>query len=51
MMNSSGTKFSGYKIVPQSDLWTGTVSDRINEEYVNKNKRVITKTEVTQHGM
>jgi len=37
MMNPSGTKFSGDKIVPQLDLRAGTVSDRIiNEEYVNK---------------
>jgi len=48
-MKPSGTKFSGDKIVPQADLWAGTVSDRIiNEEYVNENKRVITKTEVNR---
>jgi hypothetical protein len=37
MMNPSGTEFPGDKIVPQSDLWVGTASDRIiNEKYVNK---------------
>jgi len=29
MMNPFGTKFSGNKIVPQSDLRAGTASDRI----------------------
>jgi hypothetical protein len=29
MMNPSGTKFFGYKIVPQSDLREGTASDGI----------------------
>jgi hypothetical protein len=47
-MNPSGTKFSGNEIVPQSDLWAGTASGRINEEYVNRNKRVITKKEVNR---
>jgi hypothetical protein len=37
MMNPPGIKFSGDKIVPQSDLRAGTASDRIiNDEYVNK---------------
>jgi hypothetical protein len=49
MMNPSGTKLSGNKIVPQLYLREGTASDRIiNEEYVNKNKRVITKKEVSR---
>jgi hypothetical protein len=47
MMNLSDTKFSGNKIVPQSDLWEATASNRIiNEECVDKIKRVITKKEV-----
>jgi hypothetical protein len=48
MMNPYGTKFSGDKTVPQLDLWAGTASDRINKEYVNKNKGVITKREVNR---
>jgi len=37
MINPSGTKFSGDKIVPQLDLRAGTASDRIiNEGCVNK---------------
>jgi hypothetical protein len=48
MMNPSGTKFSGNKIVPQSDLWAGTALGRINKKYVNKNKRALTKKEVNR---
>jgi len=36
MMNPSGTKFSGDKIVPQSDLQVGTMSDRIIKKKVNR---------------
>jgi len=35
MMNPSGTKFSGEKIVPKSDLRAGTASDRIIKKEVN----------------
>jgi len=35
-MNPAGTKFSGDKTVPQSDLTVGTASDKINKKYVNK---------------
>jgi len=49
MLNPSGIKFSGNEIVPQSDLRARTASDRIiNEEYINKNKRVITKKVVNR---
>jgi hypothetical protein len=36
MMNPSGTKFSGDKIFPQSDLRVGTVSDKIIKKEVNR---------------
>jgi hypothetical protein len=36
MMNPSGTKFSGDKIFPQSDLRAGTASDRIIKKEVNR---------------
>jgi len=36
MMKPSVTKFSGVKIVPQSDLREGTASDRIIKKEVNK---------------
>jgi hypothetical protein len=36
MMNPSGTKFSGDKIVPKSDLRTGAASDRVIKKEVNR---------------
>ena len=36
MMKPSGTKFSGNKIVPQSDLRAGTASDRIIKKEVSR---------------
>jgi hypothetical protein len=36
MMNPSGTKFSGEKIFPKSDLRAGTASDRIIKKEVNR---------------
>jgi hypothetical protein len=36
MMNPSGTKFSGDKIVPQSDFRAVTASDRTSKKEVNR---------------
>jgi hypothetical protein len=36
MMNPYGTKFSGGKIVPHSDLRVGTALDRIVKKEVNR---------------